>query len=96
MTRQCCRGEWPSRRLARRISGTAASVLPGALLLLLPKCPMCLAARFTVATGMSISAAAAARARGLIVVLGFMVAALVVVEIFRHRALRPRSDGKGS
>ena len=95
MTRQCCRGERPSRRLARRISGTAASVLPGALLLLLPKCPMCLAAWFTVATGVGVSAAA--RARGLIVVLGFMVAAaLVVAESFRHRALRSRAHGKGS
>lgn len=64
MTRQCCRG--------RRISATAASILPGALLVLLPKCPMCLAAWFTVATGLSMSAAAASHMRGLILVFGIL------------------------
>ena len=47
MTAQCCTGGGPSRRLARRLSGAAASILPGAVLMLLPKCPLCLAAWLT-------------------------------------------------
>ncbi len=43
MTRQCCSGEASSRALARRLSGAAAPLLPGAMLVLLPKCPLCLA-----------------------------------------------------
>ena len=48
MIAQCCAGGGPSRRLARRLSGAAASILPGAVLALLPKCPLCLAAWLTV------------------------------------------------
>ena len=84
---QCCTGGRPSRRLARRLAATA-SLLPAAVLALLPKCPLCLAAWLTVITGAGVSAAAAARVRGLIVVL--WVAALVVAaaRIVRRRAER--------
>lgn len=95
MTGQCCTGEGPSRRLARRRAGAAASILPGALLVLLPKCPLCLAAWLTVVTGVGVSATAAAHVRGLIVVVWVVAAALAAVQIIRRRALRgqvlPRS-----
>jgi hypothetical protein len=89
MTGQCCTGERPSRPLARRISGVAASILPGAVLLL-PKCPLCLAAWLTVATGAGISAAAVARVRGLIVITWLALLVLVAVQIVRRRAFGGR------
>ena len=55
-TGQCCTGGRRTRRLAR-LTG-AGSVLPGAALLLLPKCPLCVALWLTAATGIGISAAA--------------------------------------
>ncbi len=88
MTGQCCTGEGPSRRLARRRTGAAASMLPGAVLALLPKCPLCLAAWLTVATGVGVSAPAAARVRGLIVVFWVAAMALAAAQIIRRRALR--------
>ncbi|MGD0000875.1 MAG: hypothetical protein ABSE21_12320, partial [Bryobacteraceae bacterium] len=65
MVAQCCTGGGPSRRLARRLSGAAASILPGAVLVLLPKCPLCLAAWLALVTGIGVSAAAAQCVRGL-------------------------------
>jgi hypothetical protein len=61
MKQQCCntRGGPASHRLARRISAVTASILPAAALVLLPKCPLCLAAWLTVMTGVGFSAAGA-------------------------------------
>lgn len=83
MTAQCCTGVGPSRRRARRLSGAAASILPGAALALLPKCPLCLAAWLTVATGIGISAAAVTRLRWLIVVVWVAAAVLAGARIVR-------------
>jgi hypothetical protein len=83
MIAQCCAGGGPSRRLARRLYGAAASILPGALLVLLPKCPLCLAAWLSVATGIAVPAAAVARVRGLIVVFWAAAVALAATKIVR-------------
>jgi hypothetical protein len=88
MTAQCCTGGGPSRRLARRLSGAGASILPGAVLLFLPKCPLCLAAWLTVVTGIGISAGAAACMRGLIVVLSVAAVVLAAAHTVRRRAFR--------
>ena len=56
-------------RLSRRFSGTTASVSSVAVLLFLPKCPLCLAAWLGVVTGVGVSAVAAVYIRGAIVVL---------------------------
>lgn len=53
-----------------------ASLLPGVLLALLPKCPMCLAAWFAIATGISVSAVIASWAHTGIVL--FCTAALLL------------------
>jgi hypothetical protein len=84
MTAQCCTAGGPSRRLARRLSRRGASILPGAVVLFLPKCPLCLAAWLTAVTGVGISAAAAAYLRGAIVV----VLALAAAKIVRRRAFQ--------
>jgi hypothetical protein len=69
MTGECCAAGRAPQPLARRLSKATASVLPGALLMLLPKCPLCLAAWLTVATGVSFSAAGAAWLGGSVVLL---------------------------
>ena len=88
MIAQCCAGGRPSRHLARRLYGAAASILPGAVLVLLPKCPLCLAAWLTVATGIAVPAAAVAPVRGLIVVFWTAAVALAATQIARRRASR--------
>lgn len=85
MTGQCCVGGPASRRLARRLSRAAASILPGAVLVLLPKCPLCLAAWLTVATGVGFSAAGAAWVRGMLVVFSVAAVALAAAPIVRRR-----------
>ena len=88
MIGECCAGA--PHCLARRLSKATASVVPGALLMLLPKCPLCLAAWLTVATGVSFSAAGAAWLRGSVVLL--WVGALGVM-IWRRLSERRRFFG---
>ena len=85
MTGQCCVGGRTSRRLARRLSAAAAPILPGAALVLLPKCPICLAAWLTVVTGVGFSAGGVAWVRGMVVILGV---AGVVLAAFRRNLAR--------
>jgi hypothetical protein len=72
----------------RRVSAAAGSILPAAALVLLPKCPMCLAVWLTAATGVGISATAAAWARGLLVVVWILAVAVGATLIVRIRVLR--------
>jgi hypothetical protein len=88
MNAPCCRGEGRWRRLARRSMEAAVSVLPGAALVLLPKCPMCIAAWLTAASGIAVPAAAAGGVRPMIVALWAAGAALATWQIVRRRRRR--------
>ncbi len=62
----CCQGR--ASGVGRKLSTITPSVVPGLALLLLPKCPLCLAAWLTVATGLSFSAGGATWVRAGIVI----------------------------
>jgi hypothetical protein len=70
MTRPCC--------ARRRVSGVTASLLPAALLLFLPKCPLCLAAWLTVATGIGISAGGVVWLRAILLLLWILAVTTLV------------------
>lgn len=92
MTGRCCQGEGRSCRLARRVSGPAAAVFPTAILVLLPKCPLCLAAWLTVATGVGVSTVAASRLREGIVVVCLAALGLAAAHLVRRRFSAGKPD----
>jgi hypothetical protein len=77
--RDCC-------KVARRSGEIADWIVPSAILALLPKCPMCLAAYLMMATGLSISVAAAVSLRAFLVV----VCASSLVLLGRRYIRNPR------
>ena len=64
-----------------------ASILPGIMLVFLPKCPLCLAAWLTVATGVGFSTAGAAWVRGMLLLFWVAAVALTAARILRRRTL---------
>jgi type IV secretory pathway VirB2 component (pilin) len=52
----------------QRLLSNAGWILPGAILALIPKCPMCLAAYIALWTGLGLSVAAAANLRLLLII----------------------------
>lgn len=80
---RCCRG---------RLSTGAASILPGAALLLLPKCPLCLAAWMTVVTGASFPAASLALVRVAIMLLWVAAAVGTAAAMVRRDASEPEAQ----
>jgi hypothetical protein len=73
-------------KVARRSGEIAGWIVPGAILALLPKCPMCLAAYLMMATGISISVAAAVSLRAFLIVV--CVISLVLLGRQHIRNLR--------
>jgi|tagenome__1003787_1003787.scaffolds.fasta_scaffold20174585_2 hypothetical protein len=68
MNAQCCVNRTRPRFFGR-VSKITGALVPGAALLLLPKCPLCLAAWLTVATGLTCSATQASWLRVAIMLL---------------------------
>lgn len=89
--RRCCDAGEPPRRAtagaltgARRCFGVAEWVAPAAVLALLPKCPMCLAAYVAVITGIGLSAPVATYLRtGLLLGCVALLAFLLVRRAYR-------------
>jgi len=63
--------ETATSRATRTKQGFAASLVPGGALLLLPKCPACLAGYIALGTGIGVSVATAAYLREALVMLFF-------------------------
>jgi hypothetical protein len=79
MTGHCCAG---------RLSKAAASILPGAALVLLPKCPLWFAAALTLLTGVGFSPAGAAWVRTMVITLWVAALALAAAPVIRRRIHR--------
>ena len=96
-TRHCCqiatRGRDNARRPASRLrrSGEIAGwIIPSATLVLLPKCPACVAAYVALFSGVGISVASASNLRTSLLIL--CVAALLCLTL--KRLFRPASQNK--
>lgn len=102
-TYHCCEVGAKRRTGARGCRDFAEWAIPGAILVLMPKCPACLAVYIAIGTGIGISASTATHLRGLLVVLCaaslvFLAARLVrrnvrngVVQTQRKDDLRERT-----
>lgn len=79
---RCCEAETPPARRGLRIAGT---VIPAAVLVLLPKCPACIVAYIAMGTGIGVAVSTAAHLRTTLLVL--CVACLAYVgarHVFRR------------
>lgn len=81
-----------SKLWARRGQGGAQWLVPGAILVLLPKCPMCIAAYIALGTGIGISIPAANHVREALILLcvaslGFLVARQAAHLVGRFRGV---------
>jgi hypothetical protein len=84
----CCKVQTGRRLKHRWWQGTSGCVGSGALLVLLPKCPMCIAAYLTLWTGASLAMPMATYLRPMLAIL-FLASALFLAT--RWAAVRRRS-----
>ena len=79
----CCdvAGDRNAPTLARRVRGFLAWVLPSAILVSVPKCPVCLAAHVTLWTGLGLSLSTATYLRWML--LSLCVASLLFLIVER-------------
>ena len=87
----CCKVQTGRRLKHRWWQGTSGCVGSGALLVLLPKCPMCIAAYLTLWTGAGLAMPVATYLRPMLAIL-FLASALLLAV--RWAAVRARSGNK--
>lgn len=86
----CCdaAGDPKTPTWVRRVRGIFAWVLPSAILVLVPKCPACLAAHVALWTGLGLSLSTATYLRwGLLLLCGASLLFLVVKRVDRRGAI---------
>jgi len=90
----CCCSPAIAPRRQSTLRHRLAECLATAVLLLLPKCPACLAAYLATATGLSLSLTTAAHVRwGLYFICGATLAALVYQRLPRRKPTDPSRGG---
>jgi hypothetical protein len=81
----CCENtSKPSR--ARRSLDAAGYVVPSAILVLLPKCPACIAAYLAMGAGIGVTLSTAATLRAVLLVLSVACLAVVAARHLRRKA----------
>ena len=83
-THSCCNTSAGRSSIARRFLALLSWIAPGAALVMLPKCPACLAGYIALGTGLGISFTAAAHLRTLIVILAVACLALLLIRRARR------------
>ena len=98
MTAAGCCATRSRLRVVGRGLGWLSPLAPGALIVLMPKCPACVAGYVALATGLGVSTGVAASAQiGVYVALGATVlfVAWRAIGLVRKLRTRGRSDGAG-
>jgi hypothetical protein len=90
MSAHACCGRKARRGFWKRASG---GVLPGALLVLMPKCPMCVVAYIALVTGVGISVSTAAYLRMGMMVLCIAALGYLALRCFPAKAVLKRARG---
>jgi hypothetical protein len=85
---RCCEGV-PARAPARRGIDIAGTVVPTAILVLLPKCPACIVAYLAMGTGIGVAVSTASHLRTLVLVLCVACLASVVARAALRRLQEP-------
>lgn len=87
----CCVSR--SGPLTRRATGLAGVVLSGIPLLLMPKCPLCVAAYVALFTGISVSTATAGQLRtGIVMLCAALVCAFIAMCLVRMKRWRAKGN----
>lgn len=80
-----------------RIAGMAGYAVPGTVLVLLPKCPLCIAAWLAAGTGIGVAVSTAAHLRTLLLLACFAcVGSLAARHVFRLMAALFSAEGGGA
>jgi len=75
--------------IVRRAVDLVGWIVPGAILALIPKCPICLAAYIALWTGLGLSVAAAANLRVLLIIVCVMSLIFLAARQMRRLIARP-------
>ena len=85
----CSAGRVGYNSIVRRAVDLVGWIVPGAILALIPKCPICLAAYIALWTGLGLSVAAAANLRVLLIIVCVMSLIFLAARQTRRLIARP-------